>query len=316
MRNFTFALVLGVLALNATAQTAVPAFTSFTGVVYSYPVLSPDGKTIVFTSNRTGTNQIYVMDTDGKNIRQFTFSEKYDNNCPVWSPDGKTIVFASERDEDSEIYIMNADGSGQKRLTNQKGDDSHPHFSPDGRRIIFNSARLNPDLTIDWGKQVHEIFTMNTDGSDVKQVSNFGTLCTYPSISPDGKKISFRRMVDVPGFNFDLSVNRRNSEVFVMNIDGTGAVNISNSPAYDGWPMWTKDNEVVFSSNRNGVARVTQLFRSDDKGLKVEQITHFKNAVLQASITPDGKSVYCQYNCEQEAGLETGGIISLLLPGR
>jgi TolB protein len=314
MRN-VFLFVLWMLATTqASAQEIGQTLKKITGVVNAYPMLSPDGKKFVFQSNRTGINQIYVMDIDGKNTKQLTFSDKR-NNSPGWSPDGKLIVFASERDDDdSEIYTMKADGSDQKRLTNQKGDDAHPHFSPDGRRIVFNSARATPDLTVDWSKQAHEIFTMNIDGSDVKQVSRFGALSTYPSISPDGKKICFRQVVNGPGFNYDMSTNRRNSEVFVMNIDGTDPVNISNNAAFDGWPIWTKDGHVLFSSNRGGIPNVCQLYRSDDKGKKVEQISNFKHSLMQASLSPDGKMVYCQYNTEEEIDFETGGLVSLMLP--
>jgi TolB protein len=333
MRNVFLYVLLFLATVQAGAQEPDKMIKKVAGVVDSYPMLSPDGKKIVFESDRTGTNQIYVMDNDGKNIRQLTFPEnnyptasapgtitplrygdKHDNNCPIWSPDGKYIVFASERDNDSEIYIMNADGSEQKRLTHQKGDDSHPHFSPDGRRIIFNSARTTPDLTIDWVRQIHEIFTMNIDGSDVKQISRFGTVSTYPSISPDGKKICFRQLVNEPGFNYDMSVSKRNSEVFVMNIDGTDAVNISNNTAHDGWPVWTKNGHILFSSGRGGAARVSQLYRSDDRGKKLERISNLKHSLIQASISPDGKMVYCQYNIEEVAGFESGGIVSLVLP--
>jgi TolB protein len=301
------------MTLSCTAQQPAQGLKKITGVVDSYPVLSPDGQKIVFESNRSGTSQVYLMDIDGGNLKQLTFHETRDNNCPVWSPDGKLIVFSSERDNDSEIYIMHADGSQQTRLTNQPGDDSHPHFSPDGNRIIFNSARATPDLGADWNRQVHEIFMMKVDGTGVQQVSRFGTISTYPSISPDGKKICFRKVIHEPGFNYDNSLNKRNSEVFVMNIDGTGAVNISNSTAYDGWPFWTADGKVIFSSNRNGVPRICQFYLADATGEKVEPVSNLRFSLLQGSLSQDGKTIYCQYNIEDENGLETGGIVSLAL---
>ena len=101
-----------------------------TQVVDGYPALSPDGTKIVFTSNRSGTYQIYTCNTEGEEIRQLTHSCG-SNATPVWSPQGDKIVFASERDNDSEIYIMNADGTEQTRLTSQPGDHSHSKFSPE-----------------------------------------------------------------------------------------------------------------------------------------------------------------------------------------
>ncbi|RYG40495.1 MAG: hypothetical protein EOO01_27200, partial [Chitinophagaceae bacterium] len=191
-----------------------------TNVIDSYPMLSPDGQKICFQSNRTGDVEIFVMNLDGSNLRQLTHTPGYDGG-PKWSPDGKKIVFPSERDQDPEIYIMDADGQNQKRLTNTPGDDSHPHWYPDGSKIIFNSARATPDLKVPWGKQWHELFSMDMDGTDVQQLTSFKTVSTYPSISPDGKKIAFRKVIDGPAFNWDLSTNEnnRNSEVFVMDID-------------------------------------------------------------------------------------------------
>jgi TolB protein len=314
MPKISLYVLLFLVTVQAVAQEPDKMLKKITGVTDSYPALSPDGKKIAFQSNRTGNQQIHVMDINGRNMKQLTFDDKHENSTPVWSPDGKRIVFASERDGDSEVYIMNADGSDQKRLTNQKGDDAHPNFSPDGRKIVFNSARNTPDLTVIWSRQVHEIFMMNLDGSDVKQVSRFGGICTYPSISPDGKKICFRQVVNEPGFNFDMTINKRTSEIFVMNIEGTDVVNISNSPAYEAYPLWTKDGHVLFSSNRGGIPNVCQLYRSDARGKKVERISYFKHSLTQASLSPDGKMVYCQYEVEEEPGFESGGLMSLVLP--
>jgi TolB protein len=205
---------------------------------------------IVFQSNRTGYWQVYMMDADGKNQLQLT-NDKFSNTNPIFSPDASKIVFASTRDGNSEIYIMNSDGASQTRLTNFPGDDSHPHWSPDGKRIIFNSARTTPDITIDWLKQWHEIFTMNTDGSGVKQITSFKTVSSNPHYSPDGKKIAFRHILKSPGFSWSLNTQPINSEIFVIDADGTNPVNLSEHEAYDTWPWWSPDGKyVVFSSNR------------------------------------------------------------------
>src|SRR4029078_981861 len=156
---------------------------------------------------------------------------------------------------------MNADGSSQKRITAVKGDDSHPKFTPDGKRIIYCSARTTIDLTIDWSKQWIEIFTMNADGTDAQQVSHFKAVSTFPALSPDGKKIVFRMVTKQAGFNWDLSNSERNSEIFVMNYDGTNPMNISKNAAFDGWPVWAANGKkILFASNRNGPANTSQIF--------------------------------------------------------
>ena len=86
---------------------------------------SPDGRQIVFGSERDGDYEIYVMDADGANVRQLTDNEA-DDRCGHWSPDGSRISFYSERDGDREIYVMQADGSEVRRLTSSPGNDEVP----------------------------------------------------------------------------------------------------------------------------------------------------------------------------------------------
>lgn len=276
-------------------------------VIDSYPAFSPDSKKLAFESNRNGNFEIYTMDIDGSHIKQLTFDSSFDGT-PDWSPDGKQIVFAAERDGDPEIYIMNSDGSHQQRITNAPGDDSHPHFSPDGKRIIFCSARSTPDLKADWGKQWIEIFSMKTDGSNVQQISHFKTVSTFPSYSPDGKQIVFRMVTDEPAFNWDLSPTKRNSEVFVMDVNGTNPVNISKSAAFDGWPVWSPDgSQIAFASNRLGPANASQIFLADRNGQHVKRLTVEAGSFAQPSFSADGKAV-AVYSFRETPAFETGSI--------
>ena len=282
-----------------------------TNVTDSYPMLSPDGSKIVFESNRTGTAEIYVMNADGKNITELT-NNKASNHSPIWSPDGSKIVFASDGDHQWDVYIMNADGAEQKRLTNQPGDDGHPHWSPDGKRIIFNSARTTPDLKAEWSKQFHEVFTMNADGGDVKQISSAKTVSTYPSFSPDGKRICFRRVIDAPGYQWDLTLSPRNSEVFVMNADGTNPVNLTKNAAYDGWPMWSPDGrKILFSSNRAGPANIGQLYVINPDGTGLQKITDGPGSFVQPSWSHDGKKIFAHQHWGTE---EFGNVVEFDVP--
>ena len=296
---------------TAVFSQTTPVFKRVTSVVDGYPSPSPDGKKILFESDRTGTSELYVMDLDGTNLKRLTNNAEHDNS-PKWSPDGRQIVFARDLADNSEIFIINSDGSNEKRLTDTPGDDSHPNFSPDGKRIIFNSARTSPDLKIEWRFQYHEIFTMNIDGSDVRQISSFKIVSTYPSISPDGTKICFRRVTNDPGFNYDLTTGKRNSEVFVMGIDGSNPVNVSSNPAYDGWPTWTPDGKVIFSSNRAGIPYSAQLYLVNIDGSDLKLISDSKYSLIQATVAKDGKTIFCQHSLEND-GYDNGGIATILL---
>ena len=86
---------------------------------------------IVFSSNREGNYEIYVMDADGSNQTNLTNHGNVDDH-PSWSPDGSKIAFNSDRDGTHKIYVMDADGSNQTPLTYHSGHDSPPSWSPDG----------------------------------------------------------------------------------------------------------------------------------------------------------------------------------------
>ena len=101
------------------------------------PSWSPDGKKIAFVSDKEGTNivpnAIYVMNTDGQDIRRLTYTDigSFVSSFPSWSPNGKKLAFHSYRDRNHDIYVMNADGSEQKNLTNNPAYNNHPFWSPD-----------------------------------------------------------------------------------------------------------------------------------------------------------------------------------------
>ena len=161
------------------------------------PSWSPDGKRIVFSSERDGhfrgeagiTSEIYVMDDDGGNQQRLTENRQNDW-YPSWSPNGKRIAFASDRKgdfENFEIYVMDADGGNPQKLTNNRPDDWDPSWSPDGERIVFASYRDGNS----------EIYMMGTDGGNLQNLTNNRHGDASPawlnspfSVSPAGKKFT------------------------------------------------------------------------------------------------------------------------------
>jgi TolB protein len=88
---------------------------------------SPDGRLILFASNRADGQQIYTMNADGSSVRRLT-SPPGTHGGPAWSADGGWIVFHSERDGNPDIYVMKADGSAIRRLTFDPASDVHPSW--------------------------------------------------------------------------------------------------------------------------------------------------------------------------------------------
>jgi TolB protein len=191
------------------------------------PTWSPDGKKIAFESQRDGNSEIYVMNANGSGTKRLTINDVFDGD-PGWSPDGKKIAFSSDRDGNREIYSMNADGSGQTRLTNDAGKvadisldflDADPAWSPDAKKIAFESTRDGD----------YEIYTMNEDGSDQKNLSQNAALDALPAWSPDGKDIVFESERGEKG----------NRDIFVMTAsDGTIVDRLTNEPTAEEAPDW------------------------------------------------------------------------------
>ena len=136
------------------------------------PTWSPDGKQILFASDRNGPVQLFVVRADGKNLHQVS-------NLPAirgrsdWSPDGQYIVTYSGEAWHRELYIMNADGSESRQLTPTGGNSQGPSFSPDGKWVAF-TAYFN-HYGEDHGC---EIYIIRTDGTDLRRLTN-NDYCDY-----------------------------------------------------------------------------------------------------------------------------------------
>lgn len=291
---------------------------SLTAVRDAYPHLSPDGRALIFHSNRSGRQAIWIAEADGGNPRLLFDGGGVGSEpgTPVWSPAGKYIAFAmrpagATDENESEIYVMRSDGSGVRRLTTAPGDDSHPHWSADGRRIFFNSARATPDLKADWTRQWIDIYSMGADGSDVRRHTKCKAVCTYPVPSPDGRSVAHRKALGATGFSWSQEVVQRNSEVFVTALDGSGSFNLSSSPAYDGWPIWSPDGRwLLFTSNRDQQPNVGQIYavRPDGSGLK--PLTAGGMSKAQPSLSADGKRLFFYENVETDQ-FEIGHVASI-----
>ncbi len=275
----------------------------------TYPQLSPDGSQVVFQSNRSGGNQIWVMHRDGSGLRQLTDVPGEGAETPVWSPDGAFIAFAAYSAEgNNDVYLMRADGTETRALTNEPGYDDHPHWSADGERIVFNSDRDTPDPAAPWEKRWHDIWSVRIDGSGLEKLTDCRTTCTFGSLSPDGNYLLYRRVDDTAGLNWELEAIERNSEIYIANRDGSAPLRLAGHPAFDGWPAWSPDgNWIVFASNRAGPAASGQLWLVHPDGSELHQITFGDWGHTQPAWSADSRLV-TSYRSQETEGAEYGSI--------
>ena len=203
---------------------------------------------------------------DGSGFRRLTETPGYDAEATL-SPDGKTIVFTSVRDGDLDIYTMAADGRDVKRLTREPGYDGGPFFSHDGKRIVYRRDAHPDEASLTRYRELlaqHlyrpgalEIWVMDADGGNKRQVTALGAASFAPYFHPDDRRIIFASNYPDPhGRNFDL---------WMIRDDGTGLERVTTEPTFDGFPMFSPDGkQLVFASNRGGkVPGETNLFVVD-----------------------------------------------------
>jgi len=251
------------------------------------PYFLPGNKTIIYGSTHLGGEDcpvvpertsgryvwpiyaaydIFVSDLEGNIINQLTDNPGYDAEATV-SPQGDKIVFTSLRSGDLELYTMNVDGSNVVQVTDQLGYDGGAFFSPDGKRLVFRSSRPKTEEEIKKYKDLlseglvepsdMEIYTVNIDGSDLKQLTDLGGANWAPYYHPSGDRIIFSsNHKSTRGYGFNL---------FTIDTEGNNLEQITQDEFFDAFPMFSSDGKkLIFSSNRNnGGTRDTNLFIAD-----------------------------------------------------
>lgn len=191
----------------------------------TYATLATCNGRIVFRSDESGNQDIWIVNTDGTGRTNLTAAFTGDDGDPNFSPDGTKILFTSDRDGDSELFTMDATGGNVVQLTMNTAEDIYPAWSADGMKIAFSRDG--------------SIYTMSANGTNEQGLTS-GGLDFSPSWSPNGSQIAYHAMSG-------------NFEIFVMGNDGSNQTNISMNAANEEYPAWSPDGtQIAFRRGGTG----------------------------------------------------------------
>ena len=233
------------------------------------PVFSPDGRRIVFMSNRSGTSEIWLCDSDGGNAQQLTSSGGALTGTPRWSPDGKQIVFDSRVGGEANVYVIDANGGVPRKLETGTRMNSLPSWSHDGKWIYFASGLTHSNLTL---------WRVAATGGRAEQLTK--TASIMPIESPDGQYVYFVRFTE------------GKFRLWRIRPDGSGESMVNAMPPLnsDGFEWWPFESSIYFYAYKDGNAEIDLL---DLRTSRVRRISTLDKPpapwVGGLSVSPDGK---------------------------
>lgn len=235
---------------------------------------SPDGKSILYISNRTGKDDIWVWSVFGDSARQLTH-DVLDDNSPVWSPDGQWVAFISQRTRQPDLWIIPAKGGTARRVTDTPEAESEPAWVPGTDKLTYTIHRESSGLWVydlgdstarrltadsvdllgtpwDWdlspdGHQVafaeqqggmSRLAVMPAAGGTVTVLAQTGNVGAQPEWSPDGSRILF------------LSDRSGHTNVWMVDAAGGTPRQLTDWPADDGNAAWSHDGSTVYVSSQ------------------------------------------------------------------
>jgi Tol biopolymer transport system component len=258
------------LDLLATLQASTPGavFTPAPVPLGTPASTEPTGK-IVMTCQifkELAKEQICIVNADGSGYRRLTSEDDVRHYYPSVAPDGQSVVYSaySEKTKRYEIFEFDLAANAASALTSAFGDMNAPDISPDGTTIVFTRFDTDPDKPTTW--------LMARDGTDLRQVAD--VTAWDPTWSPDGSRILF------------ASYAGGITQLFIVNIDGTGLRQVGDFPFLRGRSDWSLQDLIVTYSGKTW-EREIYIMNSD--GSAQQEISPIGGNSQGPSFSPDGQ---------------------------
>ena len=228
---------------------------------------------ISFTSNRDGNADIYIIDENGKNLRNVTDQGRTNEIGAVWSPDGRFFAYSSDQNGNFDIYVMDIETEKSRRLTKDPGIDACAAWSPDGQWIAFCSDRSG----------AYEIYKMDIHGKNLQRLTRLPGNNTSPDWSPDSQRIVFYSI-------WRNEKKHREAFLYIMGADGENIKQFIEVAG--GGATWSPDgNQILFSTTRDDEdgEDTFDLFLINTDGEERRQLTNGEKWELEPKWYPDGQ---------------------------
>jgi len=253
------------------------------------PAVSPDGKSIVYSSTRhSATTDIYLQKVDGLAVTQLT-SDAADDAFPAFSPDGERVAFASNRSGSWDIYMMDRTGKNITQITSGPAHDMHPSFSPDGMKLAYCSLNMRGQWELwivnlvtnerrqigyglfpKWSPQMDKdviafqrarnrggrwfsLWTCDIIDGEARSITEVAVstnaAIVSPSWSPNGKQLAFATIVE-PNSVDSRGKPMGQQDIWTVSNDGTLRHRLTDGKGVNTSPFWASDGRIYFVSNR------------------------------------------------------------------
>jgi tricorn protease len=226
---------------------------------------------------------VWVADENGGNVQRLTVNRARDA-YPKFSPDGKWIAFSSDRNGNLDVYIIPSTGGTAKQLTHHSADDTVLGWTPDGRGVLFSSQRGEDFMA--------QLYVVSVDGGMPWHAGpDMGNAASF---SPDGKRIAYNPKGQVYWRKYYRGAYA--TDVWIEDVSAKKFTQLTDFDGLDSWPMWSRDGDIYFVSDRDGNG-LTNIWRTAEAGGKAEKVTSFRSGDVRfPSISADGRTIVFEHD--------------------